>query len=156
MITDGPARPTSDSTASMGGRVVGASEHTDSGRHRWKIAVRRRSRRARAGLCHHLSMAETGDAAESYQHDPARRRFRLSIGGTEAVVLDYVDRPGAWDVVHTYADPAFRGTGAASRLVRHVFEEARAAGLGIVPSCPYIPVWVDRHPDAADLVVGRR
>lgn len=97
-------------------------------------------------------MADTGDSSETIEHDTARGRFRLSIDGAEAVVLDYVLRPGAWDIVHTYADPAFRGTGAASRLVQHVFDLARSAGLRIVPSCPYIPVWVGRHPEAAELV----
>jgi len=97
-------------------------------------------------------MGETSQAAETVEHDAAKARFRLSVDGVEAVVLDYRPRPGAWDIVHTYADPAFRGTGASSRLVQHVFDEARAAGLQIIPSCPYIPVWVDRHPAAADLV----
>lgn len=100
-------------------------------------------------------MAEIGDAAETIQHDAERGRFRLSLDGREAVVLDYLARDGAWDVVHTYADPAFRGTGAASRLVQHVFEQARSAGLRIIPSCPYIPVWVGRHPEVADLVGAR-
>ncbi len=100
-------------------------------------------------------MAETGDAAETIEHDAARGRFRLCIDGAEAVVLDYLTRPGAWDIVHTCADPAFRGTGAAARLVQHVFDQARAARLQIIPSCPYIPVWVDRHPGAADLVGAR-
>lgn len=101
-------------------------------------------------------MAGTGDSAETIEHDAARGRFRLSIDGAEAVVLDYRPLPGAWDIVHTYADPTFRGTGAASRLVQHVFDRARAAGLQIVPSCPYIPVWVSRHPDAAELIGARR
>lgn len=110
----------------------------------------------RARLCHHLNMAEIVDVAETIEHDAARERFRLSIGGQEAVILDYRSGNGAWDLVHTYADPAFRGTGAASRLVRHVFEQARQAGVRIIPSCPYIPVWVSRHPEAADLVGARR
>ena len=100
------------------------------------------------------SMTETG-GGHVIEHLGARHRFRLSVDGAEAVVLDYLARPGAWDVVHTYADPAFRGTGAASRLVQHVFDEARVAGLRIIPSCPYIPVWVGRHPEAADLVGAR-
>lgn len=100
-------------------------------------------------------MAEIGGAVEMIEHDAARGRFRLSTDGAEAVVLDYLSRPGAWDIVHTYADPAFRGTGAAARLVQHVFDQARVARLQIIPSCPYIPVWVRRHPDAADLVGTR-
>ena len=87
-------------------------------------------------------MAQPGDDHLTIEHLTGRSRFRLSIDGDEAVVLDYIDRPGVWDITHTYADPVFRGTGVASRLVQHVFDEARAGGIRIVPSCPYIPVWV--------------
>lgn len=103
-------------------------------------------------LCHDRNMAEPGDDHLSIEHLTGRSRFRLSIDGREAVVLDYVARPGVWDITHTYADPAFRGTGVASRLVQHVFDEARAGGIRIIPSCPYIPVWVSRHPADADLI----
>lgn len=88
----------------------------------------------------------------SIEHLTPRSRFRLSVDGEEAVVLDYIDRPGVWDIVHTYSEPKFRGTGAAAVLVQRVFDDARAAGRQIVPSCPYIPVWVSRHPDQADLI----
>ena len=102
-------------------------------------------------------MADIGSGAqEVIEHQASLSRFTLSVGGSPAVVLDYVPRPGAWDIVHTYADPAFRGTGAASRLVEHVFDQARSGRLQIIPSCPYIPVWIDRHPEVADLVGGHR
>ncbi len=100
-------------------------------------------------------MAERGDDRVRIEHLSARSRFRLSVDGAEAAVLDYIDRPGAWDIVHTYADPKFRGTGLAAQLVQRVFDDARAAGLQIVPSCPYIPVWVSRHPQSADLIGPR-
>ena len=102
-------------------------------------------------------MAETGDhdstpAQVRIEHLDTRGRFRLCVGNREAVVLDYIERPGVWDVVHTYAYDSFRGTGVASQLVQHVFDSARSAGVRIVPSCPYIPVWVSRHPAEADLI----
>src|ERR1700712_1408300 len=107
-------------------------------------------------LCHDRSMAEPGDDHLTIEHLTGRGRFRLSVDGDEAVVLDYIDRPGVWDITHTYADPAFRGTGVASRLVQYVFDEARAGGIRIIPSCPYIPVWVSRHPAEADLIAPPR
>ncbi len=97
-------------------------------------------------------MAEIGDHDQRIEHLTAQRRFRLLVGGEEAVTLDYVDRPGLWDIVHTYAHPKFRGTGVASQLVQRAFDEARSAGLRIVPSCPYIPVWVSRHAQESDLI----
>ena len=101
-------------------------------------------------------VAESGDDGARHvtiEHLAVPGRFRLSRDGAEAVVLDYVDRPGVWDIVHTYADPKFRGTGLASQLVQHVFDQARASGVQIIPSCPYIPVWVTGHPADADLIV---
>ena len=86
------------------------------------------------------------------EHLEAEHRFRLLVDGAEAVVLDYVERPGIRDITHTFSDPRFRGTGVASELVQHVFDDARAHHLQIVPSCPYIPVWVSRHPTENDLI----
>ncbi len=97
--------------------------------------------------------AGSGDDHLIIEQLTGQGRFRLSLDGEEAVVLDYVEGVGVWDVVHTYSDPRFRGTGVASQLVRHVFDQARAAGVRIIPSCPYIPVWVSRHPGEEDLIV---
>jgi len=108
-------------------------------------------------------MAEP-DAGHQIEHLPTQRQFRLLVGGTQAAVLDYAvvlddaslpDHPavpGAWDLQRTYADPSFRGTSVASKLVQHVFDQARAAQLQIIPSCSYIPIWVARHPEEADLI----
>jgi predicted GNAT family acetyltransferase len=106
-------------------------------------------------LCHHLSMVETG-GEHLIEHLTDQGRFRLTVDGEEAAVLDYVGTPGTWDITHTYSDPKFRGSGAASELVQRVFDDARAAGLRIVPSCPYIPVWLSRHLGEADLVDSAR
>ena len=86
------------------------------------------------------------------EHLEAQHCFRLSVDGAEAVVLDYREEPGIRDITHTYSDPRFRGTGVASELVQHVFDDARVRDLKIIPSCPYIPVWVSRHPAEKDLI----
>ncbi len=89
------------------------------------------------------------------EHLPERGRFQvLDAAGVQVAELDYQVRPGVWDLTHTYADPSQRGTGLASAMVTHVMDEARAAGVHIVPSCPYLPVWLARHPDYADLVAS--
>ena len=95
----------------------------------------------------------TGTGGEHViEHLEAQHRFRLSVDGDEAVVLDYRQQPGARDITHTWSAPRFRGTGVASELVQHVFDDARAHDLKIIPSCPYIPVWVSRHPAEKDLI----
>ena len=41
--------------------------------------------------------------------------------------------------------------GAVRQLVRALVEDARAGGFRIVPKCPYVGDWFDRHPEEADL-----
>lgn len=95
------------------------------------------------------------------RHDEAagQGRFSVWVSGHQTAELDYAVLPGptgVWDFLHTYAEPAMRGTGVADALVEHAMNTARAAGLQIVPSCPYIPVWLGRHPEYVDLVRGPR
>ena len=54
---------------------------------------------------------------------------------------------------HTEVLPAAEGKGVGSTLARSVLDQARADGLNVVPQCPFIKAWIDRHPDYADLVV---
>ncbi len=58
-------------------------------------------------------------------------------------VLDYRRLPGTWNIVHTYTDPASRGYGVASDLVRAVLDAARAEGVEDHPHLP-VRVLVDR------------
>ena len=55
-------------------------------------------------------------------------------------------------LTHTEVDPAAEGKGVGSALARAALDGARAAGLRVVPQCPFIATWIERHPDYADLV----
>ncbi len=55
-------------------------------------------------------------------------------------------------LVHTEVDPAHSGQGHAATLARGALDDARARGLVVVASCPYIASYVAKHPDYADLV----
>jgi predicted GNAT family acetyltransferase len=89
------------------------------------------------------------------EHLADHGRFRLLIDGREVAVLDYRRLAGKWNIVHTYTDPASRGYGVASDLVRSVLETAREEGVKVIPTCPYVEWWIDEHrPDYEDLVAG--
>ena len=95
-----------------------------------------------------MSSSETERA--TFEHVPGR--FRAVIDGEQVAELDYVASPGVWDMVHTFAEPRLRGTGLASQLVGHAMDAARAADVKVVLTCPYLPNWMGRHPEYADLV----
>jgi predicted GNAT family acetyltransferase len=77
----------------------------------------------------------------------------LRVDGAEAGHMDMHhrhgggDRPAALVLVHTEVDDAYEGRGLAGRLVRAVFDAARAAGQPVVPRCPYVRHWLGSHPD---------
>lgn len=55
---------------------------------------------------------------------------------------------------HTGVPKALEGRGIASRLVRRAVEDARTEGRTLVPLCPYVKAWAQRHPDDAKGVVS--
>ncbi len=86
------------------------------------------------------------------EHLEEHGRFRLLIDNREVAVLDYRRLPGTWNIVHTFTDPASRGYGVASDLVRATLDTARKAGVKIIPTCPYVSWWIEQHDGYEDLV----
>ena len=54
--------------------------------------------------------------------------------------------------MHTEIDPAFEGKGLGSALAKGALDAERALGEPVVPLCPFIRAYIDRHPEYADLV----
>lgn len=53
---------------------------------------------------------------------------------------------------HTGVPDAFRGQGIGARLVARAVEDAREAGLKIIPLCPFAAAQFRRHPEWADVL----
>ena len=53
--------------------------------------------------------------------------------------------------IHTVVDDAFEGRGVGSTLVRAALDAVREEGLRVVPQCPFVRSFVERHPEYADL-----
>ena len=84
--------------------------------------------------------------------NPAEHRFEVHDDGKLAGFARYVRRPGRIFFVHTEIDPAFEGRGLGSQLASAALDATRATGERIVPLCPFIASYVERHPEYADLV----
>ena len=92
---------------------------------------------------------------------PGSSHFFFDIGNGN--LLAFFDFPGL-DVgpyaevlggLHHMAisvDPDSGHEGVGSALVRGALDDVRADGQKIVPRCPFVKGWIDRHPDYADLV----
>lgn len=83
---------------------------------------------------------------------PEKHRYEISLDGVPAGLTAYVDREGQRIFFHTEVADQFEGQGVGSSLVRAALEDTRAAGLRIVPVCPYVAKWVGKHHEFDDVL----
>jgi len=83
---------------------------------------------------------------------PGLGRYELLVAGKLAGVSTYKLDGETMTFVHTEVRPAFEGRGLGGRLAKHVLDDARRRGLRVVPRCPFIAAYIERHPEYADLV----
>ena len=83
---------------------------------------------------------------------PDEHRFEIRVDGELAGFADYSLRGGRLIFRHTEIDKAFEGRGLGSKLAQGVLDAARAGGNPVVPLCPFIASYIEKHPDYTDLV----
>lgn len=86
---------------------------------------------------------------------PEKGRFeaRDDAGELAGVVTYQVTEP-IIAYTHTKVDPAFEGQGVGSLLARAVMEDAKGRGRTVVPMCPFLAEWLEKHPEY-DKIVAR-
>lgn len=84
------------------------------------------------------------------RNNPERSRFEVLDGGTVIGTAAYLDYGGAERIFyHTVVDEEYGGQGMGARLAAEALEGTVAAGLKIVPVCPYISKYLKKHPEYA-------
>jgi predicted GNAT family acetyltransferase len=84
--------------------------------------------------------------------NPAASRFQILVDGEVAGFADYQRRGSTISFTHTVIDSKFKGRGLGSVLARYVLDAARADGSAVLPFCPFIRGYIQRHPAHLDLV----
>ncbi len=82
------------------------------------------------------------------------QRYEAREGDDLAGFLEYVLKRGRLALVHTETVAGHEGHGVAAQLVRFALDDARRRELRVIPICPYVKAYLERHPDQADIVVG--
>lgn len=83
----------------------------------------------------------------------AAKRYEARVDGELAGSAYYDTADDLIVFTHTEVDEAFEGHGVGSALARFALDDVRADGRRkVVPRCPFIKGWIDRHPDYQDLV----
>jgi predicted GNAT family acetyltransferase len=84
-------------------------------------------------------------------HNEAAQRFELPVDGALAL-LTYRRFPDRIVLLHTEVPPPFEGHGMATKLSRSALDFARANRLQVVPLCPYVSSFIQKHPEYQDLL----
>jgi uncharacterized protein len=90
--------------------------------------------------------------AVEVRDNPDEQRYEATVDGELAGFTVYRTRPGLIAFVHTEVDDAFGGQGVGSTLVREALEDGRRQGLGVLPFCPFVNSYIERHREFVDLV----
>ena len=84
-------------------------------------------------------------------HNQEKHRYEAVVDGKTAV-LEYRDAGGLRYYTHTEVPEALEGRGIGSRLAQTALDEAQAEPLSIVPLCPFVRNYIERHPQYKPLV----
>jgi len=83
---------------------------------------------------------------------PAAHRYELLLDGRRIGLAAYRQRGNRIALTHTEISPGCEGLGFGSRLAEGVLDDVRRQGLVVVPICPFITGYIQRHPEYQDLV----
>lgn len=96
------------------------------------------------------------DTAVTVTDNAEEQRFEARVDGELAGFAEY--RLRGDDVIiftHTEVGDDYEGRGVGSALARQALDAVRDAGeRRVVPRCPFIKAWIDRHPDYRELLHG--
>ena len=84
-------------------------------------------------------------------------RYEAHLDGALAGFAEYQLTDILVVFTHTEVEPAAEGQGVGSALARWALDDVRDQGTRtVLPICPFIKAWIDRHPDYADLLYSGR
>jgi uncharacterized protein len=92
------------------------------------------------------------DSEISIRDNTAESRYEIYVDGDRAGFAAYRDEPGRRVFTHTVVEDDYEGQGVGSRLAAGALDDTRGRGLSVVPRCPFIRAFIERHPDYADLI----
>jgi uncharacterized protein len=84
------------------------------------------------------------DAAPQVVNNPEASRFEVTVEGHTGV-LEYVLAGPRLRLMHTEVPPELRGRHLAEALARAGLDHARANDLKVVPFCPFVRAFLQRH-----------
>lgn len=86
------------------------------------------------------------------EHCENTQRFVTRIEGKEAYIEYSMPEDGVVNLLSTFVPEEGRGQGIAGKLAQAAFEYAQQKNYKVIPTCPFLPAWLEKNPQWKDLV----
>ena len=80
-----------------------------------------------------------------------KHRFELAVDGHIAATY-YNISDGVITFIHTEVPAELGGKGIGSKLIKGALDQVQADGLKVIPQCPFVKAFIQKHPDYQELV----
>jgi uncharacterized protein len=87
------------------------------------------------------------------KHNIEASRFEIDIEDNEAF-CNYHISGNVITLIYVFTPPEYRGKGIAAQVAKYALDYARDNNLKVVPQCPYMRDYIERHEEYQDLVSG--
>ncbi len=89
------------------------------------------------------------------EHNEGQHRYEARVADDIAELV-YAKEGNRIIYLHTGVPEVAEGRGIGSKLVHAALEDARTQGLSVIPACPFVETYIERHPEYQSLVETER
>lgn len=87
----------------------------------------------------------------TFSNNGAKHRYELMTDGHLSIV-EYMITGNDVYLTHTEVPPVLEGRGIGSEIVSKALEDIKSRNMKLVPLCPFVAVYIKRHPEWNDLI----
>lgn len=80
------------------------------------------------------------------------KQFQFTLDGSIARI-EYIKAKEKIYLTHTEVPKGFEGKGIGSELIRQALEYIKTNDLTLIPLCPFVAMYIKRHPEWKELVL---
>jgi uncharacterized protein len=84
-------------------------------------------------------------------NNTVHQRYELTVEGHLAATY-YKISGNVITFIHTEVPSELGGKGIGSQLIKGALDLVRADGWKVIPQCPFVKAYIDKHPEYADLL----
>lgn len=84
----------------------------------------------------------------------AKKQYEFHIDG-DLARIEYIKAREKIFLTHTEVPAKLEGKGIGSALIKQALEDIQQKGLELVPLCPFVVAFINRHPEYNTLISNR-